>query len=129
MFGLFLHFGEVWLISLKNFVLHKSSIDSISVRTQVCPSHRKPRSRNLGVSCRCIRNHVVQSLWWHFHFHFHFHFLGPCIRWTSFIAGPALVKALPHLLIAFPCLLPAHQPFFLRSKKVPWNVGTIWHLC
>ena len=65
MFGLFLHFGEVWLISLKNFVLHKSSIDSISVRTQVClitqetkiqkpgrqlPMHQEPRGSVLVVA-------------------------------------------------------------------------------
>ena len=64
MFGLFLHFGEVWLISLKNFVLHKFSIDSISVRAQVClitqktkiqkpgcqqPMHQEPRGSVLAV--------------------------------------------------------------------------------
>ena len=67
-------------------------------------SHRKPGYSNLG-----IRNHVVQSLLWDSS---HVHFPGPCVRWTgcpfaSFTAGPALVKALPHLLNAFPCLLPA----------------------
>ena len=72
-------------------------------------SHRKPRYRNLGVSSLCIRNHVVQSLLWDSS---HVHFPGPCIRWmgslfTSFTAGPALVKAFPHQLTAFPCLLPA----------------------
>ena len=72
-------------------------------------SHRKPRYRNLGVSSLCIRNHVVQSLLWDSS---HVHLPGPCVRWTgcpfaSFTAGPALVKALPHLLNAFPCLLPA----------------------
>ena len=41
----------------------------------------------------------------------HVHFLGPCVRWTSFTAGPALVKALPHLLIAFQCLLLSHTRF------------------
>ena len=64
MFGLFLHFREVWLISLKNFVLHKFSIDSISVRAQVClitqetkiqkpgcqqPVHQEPRGSVLAV--------------------------------------------------------------------------------
>ena len=41
----------------------------------------------------------------------HVHFPGPCVRWTSFTAGPALVTALPHLLIAFQCFLLTHTRF------------------
>ena len=89
-------------------MLHKSSINSISVRTQVClitqepkiqkpgrqqPMHQEPHGSVLVVAT----GHMSISLGL------------PCIMWTSFIAGPALVKALPHLLIAFPCLLPAHN--------------------
>ena len=48
MFGLFLHFREVWLISLKNCVLHKSSINSISVRTQVCLITQEPKIQKPG---------------------------------------------------------------------------------
>ena len=95
-------------------------------------SHRKPRYRNLGVSSRCLGNHVVQSWLWDSS---HVHFQGPCVRWmgspfTSFTAGPALEIGLPHLLTAFQRLLPAQTSLsFLRSKKFPWNVGTIWYLC
>ena len=49
----------------------------------------------------------------------HVHFPGPCVRWTSFTAGPALVKSRPHLLIAFQCLLPAHTRFSLwKVRKI-----------
>ena len=67
---------------------------------------RKPRYSNLGVSSLCKDWTTWFSGNWS-----HVHFPGPCIKWTSFTSGPALVKALCNLLIAFQCLLLAHTRF------------------
>ena len=93
--------------------------------------HIGNQDKNLGISSLCIRNHVVQSLWWR---QVTCPFPGPCVRWTGspftfFTASPALVKVLIHLLIAFQRLLSAHTSLSLKSKMFPQNMEAIWHLC
>ena len=127
-----LFISEKYGLFLYKILCYTSPALIVSLLGHKCVSSpRKPRYRNLGISSWCIRNHVVQSWLWDSS---HVHFQGPCIRWmgspfTSFAADPALVKGLPHLLTAFHCLLQAQTSLsFLRSKKFPRNVGTIWHL-
>ena len=125
MFGWFLHFREIWLISLKNFVLHKSSIDSISVSAQVClitqetkiqksgrqqPVPREPRGSVLAVGQLTCP------------------FPGPCIKVNGlsldFIYCQSCSSKTSSPSVDWISLSPSspHQPFFLRSRKVPQHV-------
>ena len=86
-------------------------------------SHRKPRYRNLGISSLCIRNHMVQSLWWRqvtcpfpwALYQVNFLYCWPC---SSESSSPSVdcISASPSS---------PYQPFFLISKKVPQNMETI----
>ena len=96
-------------------------------------SRRKPRHKNLGISSLCIRNHVVQSLWWR---QVTCPFPGPCDRWagspfTYFFYCQSCSSKSSSSSVDCISASPSspHQPFFLKSKKVPQNMETIWHLC
>ena len=109
----------------KNFVLHKSSIYSVSVKTHVCLITQETKIQKFGHQQPVHQESVAQSLLW---YSSHFHFPGPC-RWTgspftSFTTCPNLIKTLPHCISMSPSS--PYQPFFLRNKEVPWNVGNIW---
>ena len=80
-------------------------------------SHRKPRYRNLGISNLYTRSSPCYGD------RSQAHFPGPCIwvnklPFTSFTAGSALVIALPHLLIAFHCLFPAHTSLSFWKVRI-----------
>ena len=83
-------------------------------------SHRKPRYRNLGISSRCIRNHVIQSLWWQqvtcpfpqALCQMKFLYCWPC---SSKSSSPSVdcISVSPSV---------PHQIFSLKSNKVPQNL-------
>ena len=111
---------------------YRFDIDSISVRTQIylitqetkmqksgCqqPVHQEPRGSVLAVET----GHTSTSwaLYWVNGFPLYFLYCWPCSSKSS---------SLP---IAYISLSPScpHQHFFLRSKKIPQNMATTWHLC
>ena len=101
----------------------KSCSQMFSVRTEVCfitqetkiqkpghqqPVHQEPRSSVLAVgqvTCPLLVPVLGEQA----------NFTKLLKSLTSLTAGPALVKALPHLLIAFQCLLQS-TPAFLFEK-------------
>ena len=88
-------------------------------------SHRKPRYINLGFSRLCIWNHVVQSLQWD---RSHVHLPGPCIQvnrlslYFLYCQSCSSKSSSPSVDCISLSHSSPHQPFFLRSKKVPQTI-------